>query len=235
MKGFLHRLITIGTPHFGADLAEILYEHRNDWYCYDPITKAILFPNGCQYNTSYYEFMPLKTISSERLSPPSPIDRGAIQAMDSEDSIAYRHMCPTNVPSYAIAGSWIPCAFNGHTLMERFYRNLLNDPTFNLDIDGFGGNFIGNNDLQVDLTSQTGGLNSSFRQLTDSGTNIDSIPKESSVYPNTVHSSNWIFGNAGVFSELNSDRIQQDIVALLSSSDEKFADNIGIGSMCISP
>ena len=179
--------------------------------------------------------MPLKTISSERLSPPSPIDRGAIQAMGSEDSIAYRHMCPTNVLSYAIAGSWIPGAFNGHTLMERFYRNLLNNPTANLDIDGFGGNFIGNNDLQVDLTSQTGGLNSSFRQLTDSGTNIDSIPKESSVYPNTVHSSNWIFGNAGVFSELNSDRIQQDIVALLSSSDEKFADNIGIGSMCISP
>src|ERR687892_1499180 len=108
------------------------------------ITKAILFPNGCQYNTSYYEFMPLKTISSERLSPPSPIDRGAIQAMGSEDSIAYRHMCPTNVPSYAIAGSWIPGAFNGHTLMERFYRNLLNNPTANLDIDGFGGNFIGN-------------------------------------------------------------------------------------------
>ena len=34
MKGSIHRLVTIGTPHFGAHLSEILYEHRNDWYCF---------------------------------------------------------------------------------------------------------------------------------------------------------------------------------------------------------
>jgi pimeloyl-ACP methyl ester carboxylesterase len=34
MKGFIHRLITIGTPHFGGDLSTILYGHKDDWYYY---------------------------------------------------------------------------------------------------------------------------------------------------------------------------------------------------------
>ena len=33
MKGSIHRLITIGTPHFGGHLSKFLYDHRDDWYC----------------------------------------------------------------------------------------------------------------------------------------------------------------------------------------------------------
>ncbi|HEX5186951.1 MAG TPA: hypothetical protein VFV86_08685 [Nitrososphaeraceae archaeon] len=35
MKGYIHRLITIGTPHFGAQLAGILYDHRDKKYCHE--------------------------------------------------------------------------------------------------------------------------------------------------------------------------------------------------------
>lgn len=35
MKGSIHRLITIGTPHFGGPLSKFLYDHRDDWYCFD--------------------------------------------------------------------------------------------------------------------------------------------------------------------------------------------------------
>jgi hypothetical protein len=44
------------------------------------------------------------------------------------------------------------------------FKNILGDPLFDLDIDGFQGNFQGNNDLQVNLTSQIGGLQGEFRQ-----------------------------------------------------------------------
>ena len=34
MKGQIRRLITIGTPHFGAGLAGILYRLKDNWYSY---------------------------------------------------------------------------------------------------------------------------------------------------------------------------------------------------------
>ena len=37
MKGSIHRLITIGTPHFGGPLSEFLYDHSDDWYFFDGI------------------------------------------------------------------------------------------------------------------------------------------------------------------------------------------------------
>lgn len=33
MKGSIHRLITIGTPHFGGPLSKFLYDCRDYWYC----------------------------------------------------------------------------------------------------------------------------------------------------------------------------------------------------------
>jgi triacylglycerol esterase/lipase EstA (alpha/beta hydrolase family) len=33
MKGSIHRLITIGTPHFGSPLASILLNNRTSYYC----------------------------------------------------------------------------------------------------------------------------------------------------------------------------------------------------------
>jgi hypothetical protein len=35
MKGSIHRLITIGTPHLGGPLSKFLYDHRDDRYCFD--------------------------------------------------------------------------------------------------------------------------------------------------------------------------------------------------------
>jgi triacylglycerol esterase/lipase EstA (alpha/beta hydrolase family) len=33
MKGSIHRLITIGTPHFGGHLSKILYKHQDHMHC----------------------------------------------------------------------------------------------------------------------------------------------------------------------------------------------------------
>ena len=229
MKGSIHRLVTIGTPHFGAHLSEILYDHRNYWYCFDPDTKIIIFPNGCQFDLDDFEFLQLKTIYSEKLPLASPIDKGGVEAL-APDSTAFSHLCQTNVRSYAIAGSWAPSAFGSHTIMEGLFRNILGDPRFDLDMDGFQGNIQGNNDLQVNLTSQTGGLHSEFRQLDSSD-----VPNHSTVYPNTIHGSIFAFGDANAIGELGSRNVQDDVVTLLESPDEKFATAIGIGSPCNIP
>ena len=73
-------------------------------------------------------------------------------------SLAYKRMCETNVPSYAIAGNWAPKAVTGHTFIKNMYRNIIGNPNFDLDIDGFNGTKQGNNDLQVTIESQLGGL-----------------------------------------------------------------------------
>jgi pimeloyl-ACP methyl ester carboxylesterase len=100
MKGSIHRLITIGTPHFGGSLSEFLYEHSDDWYFYDGIK-----PNRCQ--TGKVEPKKLRTIYSDIFN--YPIDKGAIEALIPK-SIAYSHLHQTNVKSYAIAGSYGPNA-----------------------------------------------------------------------------------------------------------------------------
>jgi hypothetical protein len=75
MKGYIHRLLTIGTPHFGGQLAGLFYSHRNDWYCYAPATKAIIFPAGCQFDPIDFELMQLKTIYKNELH--APVDAGS--------------------------------------------------------------------------------------------------------------------------------------------------------------
>ena len=42
MKGSIHRLITLGTPHFGGPLSKFLYDRRNYWYFFDGM-KIICF------------------------------------------------------------------------------------------------------------------------------------------------------------------------------------------------
>jgi hypothetical protein len=71
--------------------------------------------------------------------------------------------------------------------MESLFKNILGDPTFNLDTDGFRGNFQGDNDLQVNLTSQAGGLHTMF--LTSNNTEHGALPNESKGYNNTLHAS----------------------------------------------
>lgn len=219
MEGYVHRLITIGTPHFGAQLAKILFDHRDDCYYYN---SQIITSEGACLIIPTFEPLPLKTIYQVA---GLPIDQGGVQAL-SPGSEAYSHLCQTSVPSYAIAGSWRPNAINDHSYEQTLFGNILSIPSFDLDKDGFHGN----NDLQVNITSQTGGLHSIFRSP---GTH--DIPIESEIYPSIVHSDAVNKLDQNVFSELDSPLIQQDVTKLLASPDNKFADAIGIGSVCHIP
>jgi hypothetical protein len=101
-----------------------------------------------------------------------------------------------------------------------------------LDKNGFNGTKQGNNDLQVSITSQLGGLsNIKFRSITN-----ETIPNHGEVYNNTVHFSALIqAGDQNVVSELYSLPIQKDVAILLQSPQDKFANAIGIGSPCQIP
>jgi hypothetical protein len=176
-----------------------------------------------------FDFLQLKTIYSDKLFLPSPLDKGAIEAL-APGSAAFAHLCQTNVPSYAIAGSWAPNAFGSHMVIEGLFKNILGDPLFDLVIDGFQGNFQGNNDLQVNLTSQIGGLQSEFRPLASSD-----VPNQSAVYPNTIHGSIFAFGDVNAVGELGSVNIQDDVITLLESPNDKFANAIGTGYPCNIP
>ncbi len=220
-QGYIHRLITIGTPHYGAHLADILFDYRNNWYCIQ--SNVIINPSLClpQY------LKQLKTLFEQDYQ--RPIDKGGIEAL-APGSIAYNHLCETNVTSYAIAGSWAPKATNSHSSIEIFYRTITGNIFFDLDKDGFQGYFEGNNDLQVSIDSQVGGLASQFRTVNST------LPNQSEVYSNTVHSSSFIaLEDQNVTSELKSKDIQNDVVTLLHSPQDKFANTIGLGSPCQIP
>ena len=134
--------------------------------------------------------------------------------------LAYSKLLPTSVKSYAIAGSWKPEANMSHKDLEEYYRNILGNPFFSLDRDGFHGD----NDLQVSIRSQLGGLDGKHRR----GEDKNPPPKYGAIYENTLHSS-WFKkeNNDKVKAELQSDLIQEDIANLLGSSDDNFADMIG--------
>jgi pimeloyl-ACP methyl ester carboxylesterase len=209
MKGSTHRLITIGTPHFGGPLSRFLYEHIDDWYFYDGIK-----PNRCR--TGKLEPKKLGAIYSDLKLP---IDKGAIEALI-PNSIAYSHLHQTNVKSYAIAGSYRLDATKSHDSQESYYKAVIDPHDFDLDKDAFKGD----NDLLVSITSQLGGLPKQIRHP-----NSKDNPNHSAVYRNTVHEKFYIKDYDGIFSETNSPHIQKDVIKLLSSSDSaKFANAIGI-------
>ena len=220
MQGYIHRLITIGTPHYGGHLAKILFDHRNDKYCVVD-EKVILHETLCK---------PGSTMELVKWYANAPIDDGGIVAL-APGSIAYKHMCETPVPSYAIVGIWTPNANYSHNFVEQMYRNITGNYSFDLDIDGFNGTTHGNNDLQVTIDSQLGGLSNYIQGFNSS------IPYHSKIYNNTVHSKHLIEpeDNYNVIAELYSPDVQSDTVKLLQSSQGKFADAIGIGSPCQTP
>jgi pimeloyl-ACP methyl ester carboxylesterase len=213
MKGSIHRLITIGTPHFGGPLSKILYNYSDDWYFFDGAK-----PNRCRIGK--IEPKKLRTIYSDIKFP---IDKGAIEALIL-NSTAYSHLYQTNVKSYAIAGGYRPNATKSHCSQETYYKTIVNDPdNFNLDKDAFDNC---DNDLVVSIISQLGGLPQQIRQP-----DSNDIPNHSAIYCNTVHEMFYIKGDDGIFSETNSPHIQNDVIRLLSYSDNgKFADAIGIDS-----
>ncbi len=106
-----------------------------------------------------YRTLQLKEIYSYFLTR---IDKGAIESL-APCSAAYSNLLPTNVKSYAIAGSWKPDATMSQKVLEEYYRNILGDPSFSLDKDGFNGE----NDLQVSVSSQLGGLDGKCRRSVD--------------------------------------------------------------------
>jgi hypothetical protein len=208
-------LITIGTPHFGAGLAGILYRQKDNWYSYKDIQHAALW-NSNYEKDSDYRSLQLKDIYSKVYG--TPIHTGAVESL-APDSTAYSNLSPTSVKSYAIAGSWKPEANMSHKDMEEYYKNILGNPLFSLDKDGL----YGDNDLQVSISSQLGGLDGKHRR------SVDKNPlKYGAIYENTLHSS-WFKkdDNDKVIAELHSCLIREDIVDLLGSSDDNFADIIG--------
>ena len=127
---------------------------------------------------------------------------------------------------------WAPNAKNSYFQEQWTNQNIVNNASFNLDKNGFGINSQGNNDLQVSIISQLGGLsNIKFRSITNT-----TIPNHGEIYNNTVHSSFLIqTGDQNVVSELQSQSIQKDVALLLQSPQDKFANAIGIGSSCQVP
>ena len=207
MKGSIHRLITIGTPHLGGPLSKFLDDHRDDRYCFDENGKIL---EKCFPPIQLESFYENRNI---------PIDQGGIKSLI-PGSDAYSHLHQTSVKSYAIAGSYRPSANNSHESQESFYKNVLGAGHFNLDKDAFDDD----NDLVVSVTSQLGGLPKHIRQP-----NNNDIPNHSALYCNTVHDCFYL-KDQGISSETNSQYIKEDVTKLLSSSDNnKFADAIGKG------
>jgi pimeloyl-ACP methyl ester carboxylesterase len=212
MKGSIHRLITIGTPHFGGPLSEFVHAHSDDWYFFDGIKL-----DRCR--TGKFDPKKLKTIYSDIFT--YPIDKGAIEALI-PGSIAYSRLHQTNVRSYAIAGTCRPNAKKSHNSQESYYKTIVDPEDFNLD-KAFDDS---DNDLLVSVTSQLGGLPKHIRDP-----NSNDIPIHSAVYHNTVHEKFFIKEDDDIFTETNSPHIQKDVIKLLSSSNSaKFADAIGIDS-----
>jgi pimeloyl-ACP methyl ester carboxylesterase len=215
MKGSIHRLITIGTPHCGGDLSKFLYDHRDDWYCFDGIQLTRAW--NCKVGPKK-----LRTIYSDNFKTPTPIDKGAVEALIPK-SVAYSHLYQTNVKSYAIAGDWNPNAKHSHESQQQHYKAVTDNSDFNLN-DAFHNDDHDGNDLVVSVKSQLGGLPNQIRQ-----SESNDPPNESAVYPNTVHASSMILCDKDVFSETKSPYIQEDIRRLLkSSNNNKFANAIGI-------
>jgi triacylglycerol esterase/lipase EstA (alpha/beta hydrolase family) len=219
MKGQIHRLITIGSPHFGAGLAGILYRLKDNWNSYKSdetfMETAALWNSNYENDPNYnYKRTQLKDIYSKW---GTYIDKGAVESL-APDSAAYSNLLPTSVKSYAIAGSWKPDANMSHKDLEEYYRNILGNPFFSLDRDGL----YGDNDLQVSVSSQLGGLDGKRRRSVDKNP-----PKYGAIYENTLHSNLFKNDKDKVIAELQSCLIQEDIANLLGSSDDNFADIIG--------
>ena len=224
MKGYIHRLITIGTPHFGAQLAGILYGHRDQEYCHKWIDfRPYMTPPG---DRSESQTLKLKDIYRNPSKPVFyiPIDEGGIQALK-PNSDAYLHLNRTDVSSYAIIGNWKPNAQKSHKYLEDFYRNISSNPSFNLEgKESFGED----NDLQVNITSQSGGL-LGYSKCNREDPNLTT---GSIIYNNTVQGSAFKYNDTKVDAELNSTQIRDRVALLLGSSNDKYATCIGTTNHC---
>ena len=105
MKGQIRRLITIGTPHFGAGLAGILYRLKDNWYSYMQQDNKDTFT--ALWNLITEKILVTRSLQLKDIYSLTPIDEGAVESLAPESG-AYSNLCPTNVKSCTIAGSWKP-------------------------------------------------------------------------------------------------------------------------------
>lgn len=166
-KGYVHKLITLGTPHLGSPLGGYAWDHRND-----PIDLYV-------YQTTLgdalaYLKMPVGSVHPA-LQPGSP-DLLSIQQ--------------SNVKSFAIVGNYKPDEtdlYDGlNYVLKKFDKSITS-------LDAFLGE---DNDAIVGITSQQGGLASTYSQT----------------FSNTAHT---ILGNT----ETKSVLIQNKVKDLLLSDD----------------
>ncbi len=142
-QGDFHKLITVGTPHFGSPLADWLIEHK----C-DTLTLGRNDTIENKFNGGIYYI-----IGPMRIGP-------AIYGFQTA-SIALKNIGPTSVPTHAIAGIASDTTKTEFFLNRVFTNSGTNAPDFdnnkNFSIDGLlGGD--GAHDTIVATTSQSAGL-----------------------------------------------------------------------------
>jgi len=132
-RGWVHRLITIGTPHLGSPLAKIIWDNRNV---------------GVSITTGESN-----TVGNLLASAGMPVDQGAIEGFI-PGSIALSHLQATKVKSHAIVATWAPGAVASATTLQTALQILTTD--ISLDVNMVFGE--SDYDLIVGSTSEYGGL-----------------------------------------------------------------------------
>jgi pimeloyl-ACP methyl ester carboxylesterase len=132
-KGLVHRLITIGTPHHGSGIAQILFEHRND-----PILGAGL------------------TLGQAMQAIGKPVDQGAVEGFINDPlSTALSNIQATPVKAHAIVASWQSGATFTHDALQALVRVVTGDILHTLEHEAFKDQ---DNDTIVEIPSQFAGL-----------------------------------------------------------------------------
>jgi pimeloyl-ACP methyl ester carboxylesterase len=170
-QGWIHRLITIGTPHLGSPNAQLLWDHRNDVI----FNFRDVSPGGPPLTITWTDFMFLHG---------TPVDQGAIEALR-PTSDALKHITATCVPSHAIGAVWHPGGIASHFAQEEIGKILTRDVTFQLDGPlGFG---TPEHDVIVPLDSQMGRISAtSLFESTVHSSNL--VPASIAVDPSETSS-----------------------------------------------
>jgi probable HAF family extracellular repeat protein len=196
-EGWIHRFITMGTPHQGTGLANLLWGHRDDLYVFEIPDLGVIV-------THLHNIMDLFK---------RPIDQGAIEAL-SIGSTALQDLqsnCNSTkpVPWHAIAGDWAPDGIYSSTAWELSLKIIAQNPLLTLN-SVFGGP----NDLYVPVWSQYDGLSQGASNTSYYSDTVHSIfalqPLEEIGLP-------WSYPDP-VDYELHSSAIHKQVASLLSIS-----------------
>lgn len=165
-QGYVHKLITLGTPHLGSPLGPFLYDRRNNFIWVVPlVTNAIL---KVPFSITLGQAMALAG---------QPI--GSAHEAFAPGSAAYQALSSTNVKSFAVAGSYMPNETTGYHDLTTLL-NVIQIAPPSLD------NLIGDDhDLIVGVKSQKGGLSSNNVGFYPN-TVHSKVLRESDVYGNQI-------------------------------------------------